>query len=228
MFTTSTGRRTDAGSGPVTAILGMGMLALVLAIGLTGLSAVAGDEGATAQHAADAAALAGAQRALDEVPSSLRGGFTRPDDIAGLLGGGTCLQTGVVEASQLATSNEATVTHYCYNAFSDRVSVSVELNSTQVAGPPATAKAQAASTFDAGQCQLDSDFVAPTPPPSPDPGQTDPPPTAAAPAPRPDPIATSINCGFGDVPVTFYPAALRFRFADLATAMADQRPRLTG
>lgn len=211
----------------MTAILGMGMLALVLAIGVTGLGAVAGDEGATAQHAADAAALAGAQRVIDDAPDSLADGFARPGDIAELLGGGNCLQTGVVEASQLATANRARVTHYCYNVFSDRVSVTVALDDTKVAGSVATADAKAASTFDATECELDSGFTRPTPP---DPTETDPPddddPPSPAPPP-PGPVSTTIDCGFGDVPVTFYPSVLRFRFEDLAKALRDQRPRLT-
>jgi hypothetical protein len=160
------------------------------------------------------------------VPGSLRDGFERPDDIAGLLGGGSCLQTGVVEASQLAASNSATVTHYCYNVFSDRVSVSVALTSTAVSGPPATAGARAASTFDATECRLDADFDRPTPP-APEPGPEDPSPTDEPAPPAAGPVDTSVDCGFGDVPVTFYPGPLRFRFTDLPAALLDQRPRLT-
>ena len=50
--------RRERGSGPVTALLVLGALALVFAMGVTMVGTVAGDESSSAQHAADAAALA--------------------------------------------------------------------------------------------------------------------------------------------------------------------------
>jgi hypothetical protein len=90
------------------------------------------------------------------------------------------------------------------------------------------AGARAASTFDATECRLDADFDQPTPPAPTDPGPADPSPGDEPTPPPPGPVATSVDCGFGDVPVTFYPGLLRFRFADLPAALVDQRPRLTG
>ena len=148
-------RRTDAGSGPVTAILVVAILALLVGAGFAASGAAAGDEAASANHAADAAALGGAQGVLDNLPASLNPGFEDVDDIADLLGGGTCVQAGRAKAAQLAAANGATLTSYCWNVFADRVTASVRMNRTNVAGPPTSADAEAASTFDASACTLD-------------------------------------------------------------------------
>lgn len=217
-------RRSDSGAGPVTVFLVLGVLALVFAAGFTALGAVAGDESSTAQHAADAAALAGAQQVLDDLPDSVRPGFRQPDEIVGLLGGGRCAQAGRAAASRLAAANGASLTRYCWNVFGDTVSVSVTLDSTNVSGAPASADAEAATTFEATGCRFPDGFVAPTRPPTspPSPGDEPPPPP-----PPGQPFSTTVDCGFGPVAVRYYPVPERFRFDDLGAALDDQRPRLT-
>ena len=218
-------RRRDAGSGPVTVIMVLAVLALCAVIGVTARFAAAGDERSSAQHAADAAALAGAQAILDDLPDKLSPGFLVPSDIATLIGGGVCVPTGSIEASTLAAQNGATVTSYCYNVFADEVSVSVRMNASSD-GPPARAEAVAATTFDASSCSLADDFEAPTPPPSPPPADDedddDPPP----PPPPPSSVDTFLDCGFGALSVVFRPLTARFGFASLAAELADVRPRL--
>jgi hypothetical protein len=149
-------RRTDRGSGPVTALMVMGILALVFTIGITALFAVASDERSTAQHAADAAALAGARGVLDEAPVALATGFTEPDEIPMMLGGGPCVQTGRVEAFRLAQANRAVLTSYCYNVWTDTVRVSVRLTDSNVAATRATAAAESTTTFEPAHCTLTS------------------------------------------------------------------------
>jgi hypothetical protein len=145
--------RTDRGSGPVTALMVMGILALVFTIGITALFAAASS---TAQHAADAAALAGARGILDEAPIALATGFTAPDEIPLMLGGGPCVQTGRVEAFRLAQANHAILTSYCYNVWTDTVRVSVRLTDSNVAATRATAAAESTTTFEPAHCTLAS------------------------------------------------------------------------
>ena len=115
-------------------LLVVGILIALFAGLLTALAAVAADEGSAATHAADAAALGGARGVLDDLPDQLILGFTAPPEIAGLVGGGTCLQNGRAKADELARANEASLTSYCYNVWSDEVSVAVQMNSTSVEG----------------------------------------------------------------------------------------------
>jgi hypothetical protein len=208
-------------------LLILGVLALVFAIGITSLMATAGEEGAGAHHAADAAALGGAEAVLDDMPNALIVGFREPRDIPGVLGGSVCLQQGRVEASRLAAANDATLTQYCYNVHTDEVSVSVRMNSTAVSGSPVSADAVAATTFDASACELDPAFVQPTPSPSPSDSESPAPTEPPEPPEPPRPMDTWIDCGFGPIPVKFTPGIGKFHFKDLASALADLEPRLT-
>ncbi|WP_375426535.1 hypothetical protein [uncultured Friedmanniella sp.] len=207
-------RRREAGAGPVLAVMVLAVLALLAAVVLTGKFAVAGDERSNAAHAADASALAGAQAILDGLPDQLAPGFLRPSDIANLMGGGVCVQTGRLEASRLAAKNGATLTGYCYNVFRDEVATDVAMNST-----PGTASAVAATSFDASSCTLDADFHAPTTAPAADDDDD-------APPPSPAPVGTSIDCGTGLLRLAFSLASARFGFVGLAADLADVRPRL--
>lgn len=223
-------RQADRGSGPITVLLVLGILALFFAAGVTALLAVAGDEVASAHHAADAAALGGAQAVLEDIPDSLGGGFEDPTDIVTALGGGSCLQIGRIQAAQLAAANQATLTSYCWNVFRDRVSVSVQMNSTSVAATPTTADAEAATTFDASACEFEAGFTRPTPTPTPAStpplgggGPVDPPMVP----PPPEPVDTTVDCGFGAMAVRLAPGASLFRFLDLEGPIEDLRPRLT-
>lgn len=216
-------RTADRGSGPVTALMVMAILALVFTIGITALFAAASDERSSALHAADAAALAGARGVLDDDPAALSPGFTTPAEIPALLGGGVCVQTGRVEAFRLAAANDAALTSYCYNVFTDTVRVTVRMNESNVGDGVATAAAEAVTSFQPASCVLDSDF---TPPPD-DPPDDEPPPVDEPPPPDPDPIDTTIDCGFGGLAVIFRFPEERFYFVDLAHALDDRDPRLT-
>ena len=209
-------------------LLVVGILIALFAGLLTALAAVAADEGSAATHAADAAALGGARGVLDDLPDQLILGFTAPPEIAGLVGGGTCLQNGRVKADELARANEASLTSYCYNVWSDEVSVAVRMNSTSVDGPPATARAEAETTFTADECRLDPSFTEPTEepddPPAADDDDDDEP---SVPLPPPGPSLTWIDCGVGRQPIEFRPAVARFFFVHLADDLVDVDPRLT-
>jgi hypothetical protein len=218
-------RRTgDRGSGPITALMVMAILALIFTIGITALFAAAGDERSSAMHAADAAALAGARGVLDDAPAALSPGFTTPAEIPMLLGGGVCVQTGRVDAFRLAAANNATLTSYCYNVFTDTVRVTVRMNESNVGDGVATAAAEAVTSFQPASCVLDSEF---TPPPDDPPDDEPPPPEDEPPPPNPDPIDTTIDCGFGGLAVIFRFPEERFYFVDLARALDDRDPRLT-
>jgi hypothetical protein len=210
-------RTADRGSGPITALMVMAILALVFTIGITALFAAAGDERSSAEHAADAAALAGARGVLDDAPTALSPGFTTPTEIPLLLGGGVCVQTGRVEAFRLATENNATLTSYCYNVFTDTVRVTVAMKTSNVGDGVATAAAEAVTSFQPASCVLDPDFTSPSSTPSSEP----------TPPPNPNPIATSVDCGFGGLAVIFRYPEERFYFIDLARELDARDPRLS-
>ena len=192
-----TRRAAERGSGPVTALMVMAILALIFTVGITAIFAAAGDERSSAMHAANAAALAGARGVLDDAPRAMQPGFVTPAEIPLLLGGSVCVQTGRVDAFRLARANNATLTSYCYDVWTDTVRVSVRMNDTNVRGSVATASAEAATTFQAASCVINPDFELPeeeeeppeeTPPSGPTPIPTPPPPT-----PIPDDIETPID-----------------------------------
>ena len=229
----TTRRAAERGSGPVTALMVMAILALVFTIGITALFAAAGDERSSAMHAADAAALGGARGVLDQAPVDLQPGFLTPAEIPLLLGGGPCVQTGRVEAFQLAQSNGATLTSYCYNVWTDVVRVSVRMNDHNVGNGPATASAEAATTFQAASCVIDPDFELPEeeeeeepPEETPPPGEEEEP-TPPPPPPPPANLETTIDCGFGDLTIIYRYPENRFFFVNLAAELEDRDPRLT-
>lgn len=197
----------------VGALLIFALVALAGGIVLTGQLAVATSQGGRAQHGADAAALAGARGVLDEVPALVAPGFVLPSEIPVRLGGGRCLQTGVVDATRLAQENDDTLTSYCYDAFRDEVRVEVRTSDST-----ARKSATAATTFDAGSCRLPSDVTVPGDDagnPG-DPEDTDP----------PSPLRTVLDCGI-ELPVVFTPVDSRFHFVGLEALLADVDPRLT-
>lgn len=227
-------QRRDAGMTGVTAVLVIGVGVAFLAASVTAIGAVAAEETSAATHAADAAALGGAQGVLDDLPDDLAPGFTRASQITELIGGGSCVAAGRGKAAELAGANDASLTSYCYNVFSDEVTVSVRMNSTSVDGPIATARATAESTFAPDDCRINPNFVRPTqepapppppPPPSPDPDAT--PEPTPPPPPPPGPERTWVDCGFGRMVVEYRPVSERFFFLDLAEELEDLKPRLT-
>lgn len=219
-------RRRDAGATPITMLLVVGIMVAMFAGLITALASVAANESSGAAHAADAAALGGAQGVLDDLPDDLALGFTSPSVIAGLVGGGSCLQTGRAKAADLASANAATLTSYCYDVYRDEVSVAVQLNSTAVEGPPATAQAEAETTFTADDCRLAPSFSEPSDEPEAPPAADDDEP-ADPPPPPPGPELTWIDCGLGRQTIEFRPAVARFFFQDLAGDLVDVQPRLT-
>lgn len=231
-MTRSDVRRDERGSGPVTALLVLAVLALLLGAGFVALGSVAAAEGSQAQQAADAAALGGAQGIVDDLPTTLAPGFGTAADVAALVGGGRCAQQGRVGAARLAAANGAQLTSYCWDVARDEVSVEVVAQETGVDGPPARAGAEAATTFEADDCALDPAFQVSTPPPVPSPSAPpeDDDDDAEPPAP-PQPRFTVLTCGVEELDVRLDPVDLRFRFAvpGQLVALADSlEPRLTG
>jgi hypothetical protein len=230
-----TRRAAERGSGPVTALMVMAILALIFTIGITALFAAASDERSSAMHAADAAALAGARGILDQAPQDMAPGFLNPGtDIPLLLGGSACVQTGRgrVQAAQLAQANNATLTSYCYNVWTDVVRVTVRMNDHNVGNGPATASAEAATTFQAASCVIDPDFELPEEEEEEEPPEETPPPgeeesTPPPPPPPPADVETTMDCGFGDLTIIYRYPENRFFFVNLAAELEDQDPRLT-
>ena len=216
--------RGDRGSGPVTVLLILAFLILMFTAAVTAVGTLASNESAGAQHAADAASLAGAAAVVDTLPAALVPGFRLPAEIPELLGGGTCLQTGQLQAAQLAAQNQATLTHYCYDVYRDQVSVRVTLDYTNTTKEPshAQAKATAATTFEANACSLDPSVTLPTPTPAPAPAAA----AAAAKAPVPPPLRTWVECGFGRLAVVWNPALSKFQFLELAGLPELLTPKL--
>ena len=128
-------------------------------------------------HAADAAALAGARGVLDDAPAALSPGFThrRPRSRAARRRGLRADRPG--RGLPAGPANNATLTSYCYNVYTDTVRVTVRMNVTNVGDGTATAAAEAATTFQPASCVLDSDFELPE----------DEPPDERAPGRRPTP-----------------------------------------
>lgn len=209
--------RREDGLTLVGALLIFGLIALAGGIVLTGQLAVATSDGGRAQHGADAAALAGARGVLDEVPVLVAPGFVLPSEIPLQLGGGRCLQTGIIDATRLAQENDDTLTSYCYDAFRDEVSVEVRTRDGS-----AQAAATAATTFDAGSCRLPSDLST-DPPGGDDDGDSGDGDDAED---APPPIRTVLDCGI-KFPVVFTPVDSRFHFVGLEALLSEVDPRLT-
>ncbi|HEY0215097.1 MAG TPA: hypothetical protein VGC57_01750 [Cellulomonas sp.] len=205
-------RRREAGLTLVGTVLILALFALAGGIVLTGQLAVATSRGGQAQHGADAAALAGAQAVLDEIPTDLAPGFLVTSEIPTLIGGGgVCLTAGQADAARLAAENGDQLTSYCYDSFRDEIRVEVETGDHT-----ARKAATAATTFDAGSCSLDADFE-PAPPPG---GSSD---GGGAPAQQ----HTLVDCGITGLQVLYDPVDSRFRFVDLGKILGDVQPRLT-
>ncbi|MBO0812117.1 MAG: hypothetical protein J2P23_08730 [Microlunatus sp.] len=221
-------RRGERGSGPITALLVMGFLALMMAAWLAGLGGAASAEGAKAQDAADAAALAGAGYILDDLPNELLSApFSDPATLQGPIGEPGCVQLGRASAADLAGHNSAKLTDYCWWAGRTEVTASVELDYSTVKGQPARAEAVAAPGFSLSQCTIDPNFVPPSDPPRGGKGGN-----AQGgggknkPAP---PVDTTLNCGFGDLSISYDPATKLFTFTDpaqLRSVLAGLKPRL--
>jgi hypothetical protein len=137
--------------------------------------------------------------------------------------------SGQVDAFRLAQANGATLTSYCYNVWTDVVRVTVRMNDHNVGDGPATASAEAATTFQAASCEIDPDFALPEEedPPTPPPGDDEPTPSPTPPPPPPEDLKTTVDCGFGDLDVIFRYPEERFFFLGLAAELEDRDPRLT-
>jgi hypothetical protein len=135
-------------------------LVAVTTLGVLRLGAAV-DESGQARTAADAAALGGATDIRDGLVETLAG-LRSPDDLLDLFPCGL----GSEGAVELAASNGADVTSYCYDALADRVEVSVR---NRASGDPATGVATSSAAASVGlapaQCIWDPDPSAtPSPP----------------------------------------------------------------
>lgn len=233
-------KNAERGAGPITAILIMGFVALLVAAALVGFGGVARAEQSQAQNAADAAALAGAGFVLEDLPNQLlKAPFSDPGGLQGDIGQPGCVQLGRASAEDLAAENSAVLTSYCWSASRTEVSVSVRLDHA-AKGQPATAQAVADPGISLSDCRIDPSFVPPTPePPAPgggnDKGGNDKGSDnggdgkdSKTPAP-PSPIDTTVNCGFGDLSVSYDPATQLFTFSapgQIRSLLDGLKPRL--
>lgn len=162
----------------------------LVAVGIFGVVALSrgADEKSKAQSAADAAALAGADALVEDLPGRL-GRLVGRGGLQGLFG----CDLGRDAASDFAGRNEAQLTEYCYDARDDRVRVAVRMNEgvTEDVGP-AEAEAEASAGIDFGSCSWRNEDP-PTPTTTtPTTTSTAPPPTTPPPAPD---FITQLNCG---------------------------------
>ena len=152
-------------------------LVAVTTLGVLRLGAAV-DESGQARTAADAAALGGATDIRDGLVETLAG-LRSPDDLLDLFPCGA----GREGALDLAASNGADVTSYCYDALADRVEVTVR---NRASGDPATGVATASAVASVG--------LAPA-------GCTWDPDPSATPSEPPDDSVLSLTCG--DLAVEF-------------------------
>jgi hypothetical protein len=139
-------------------------LVAVTTLGVLRLGAAV-DESGQARTAADAAALGGATDIRDGLVETFAD-LRSPDDLLDLFPCGL----GRDGAIELAASNGADVTSYCYDALADRVEVSVR---NRASGDPATGVATSAAAASVGLapagCTWDPDPSATPSPPASDP-----------------------------------------------------------
>ncbi|MEZ0577367.1 pilus assembly protein TadG-related protein [Nocardioides sp. MH1] len=178
--------------GQVTTMLVIVVSATLLAVGLLGIVLIgrAVDDKTKAQTAADAAALAGAGVLSDALPNLVGLLNSLNDNLAAHVG----CDLGRESAEEYAAKNGATLTDYCFDLASGRVSASVRMNApvSDDVGP-AEASAVASTGLDLSGCG----FSDPQPPDeTDDPEPTDEPTDGPPPPPPPPPdTTTSFDCG---------------------------------
>lgn len=193
-------RRHEAGQATTAIIIIVALALMALGFAYTGRLAKAEDQGSRIQAAADAAALAGAQSIVTEVPGR----------IVSAMNSGKLLPSGLGQgaASEFAARNAASIISYTYNPASDRIEVRVRSNAVSERGQREVATATARIGLRIGVCKLPPPPKTPTPPPT-----TPPPPLppGATPTPTPSPKPTTppptsfsgtATCGDLSMPVT--------------------------
>jgi len=155
----------------------------------------AGDLKTQAQSAADAAALAGAQRVRDTLEADLAAAVV-VGPAGPVLADLRDRTLGFDQAQTYAALNRAGVggalSNYQWNP--DTSTVTVHVTGTQTLGADrAEADASASLGIDLSACRFEPDPAAPPPPPAPAPGP--PPPPAPGPPPPPAPTPTLLTCG---------------------------------
>lgn len=201
-------RRSQRGrhdEGQVTTALAMIVGLILVALGFSYVAKLAQveDQAAGLQTAADAAALAGAQAIVRDMPDAIEGVMTSGRLLPGGLGSDA--------AASYASRNDATLVSYRYLPLADRVEVTVRSTRPLVTGGYEEATAWTRIGLRVGPCVLPA---APTPTPTP---TVSPAPTPA-PSPEPTPYDAVAVCGELRVPVTVRPRGnptLRISPADL-------------
>lgn len=154
-----------------------------------------GDEAAGLQTAADAAALAGAQSIVKEMPDAILAAIEHRS----ILPGGM----GQAAASEFALRNDASLVSYRYYPAAEKIEVTVRSRKPLETGHYEYAKATSRVGVRIGACTVPPK---PTPPPPPPPPSPEPTPTPTpSPAP-PKPWKTVATCGELSVPVTMPPS----------------------
>ncbi|GAA4352771.1 hypothetical protein [Angustibacter luteus] len=175
----------------VVGLLGMGMLAMKLALPL----AEGGDRLGKGQTGAESAALAGAKDIRSNVVLQLLRDVTSEDDFQHRTSS-TCSSWGSDAAADLAQRNDEDVVSYCYDFRDDRVRVTVHSRTPTSTGHRVEAKAEAKVGMPWGSCRF-ADRPTPsttTTPPAPSPTTPTTPATPTTPPPPPD-VDLPLDCG---------------------------------
>ena len=156
--------------------------------------AKAGDEAAGLQTAADAAALAGAQSIVKEMPGAILAAI---EHRSGLPGG-----MGQAAASEFALRNDASLVSYSYYPAAEKIEVRVRSRKPLETGHYEYATATSRVGVRIGACTVPAKPKPTPPPPPPSPLPTPTPTPSPAP---PEPWKTVAKCGDLRVPVTMPP-----------------------
>ena len=204
----------QAGQATTAILISVTALLLFLAVVFFSRLGRAEDQSGSLDAAGDAAALAGAQAIIADLPDEIATAIRTSGSLPGSL--------GQARASEFAERNGTSLIAYSYSPAADEIRVTVRSQATLATGQRETSTSTARIGLRLGPCK-----AAPRPTPS----RTTPPPStdpSASPTPTPTPtrppdVATSYTCGQLKVPViqpggggnpilTITPAALRAKF----------------
>lgn len=182
--------RRDAGQAATAILVTVALLLLGLSVMLFTRLARAEDQAGQLKAASDAAALAGAQAIVADLPTTIAASIKNSSALPGSL--------GQARASEFAHRNDAALIAYSYIPGSDEVRVTVRSNKVLISGKQETATSTAKLGLPLGTCKA---APLPTPAPTKPAPSTDPTDPTASPSPQP-PVKTHYDCGSLEVPVT--------------------------
>lgn len=173
--------RSDAGQATTAILVTVAVLLLGLGVMLFTRLARAEDQVGQLKAASDAAALAGAQAIVADLPTTIAASIKTSSPLPGGL--------GQARASEFANRNDATLIAYTYSPLADEVRVTVRSNKVLESGKQETSTSTAQLGLRLGTCK-----------PAPLPTTTTP--STSTPPPKPPDVKTHYQCGQLKVPVT--------------------------